>query len=87
MDLETPLRSLLSPLGLDLYDLELSAGTLTSPSTRSGRRSGGAHQGQSRDLGVAGRQRSHSRALHTGRLESRTRAAPTDPGTFSQHHR
>jgi ribosome maturation factor RimP len=28
MDLETPLRSLLSPLGLDLYDLELSAGTL-----------------------------------------------------------
>jgi ribosome maturation factor RimP len=28
MDLETPLRSLLSPLGLDLYDLELAAGTL-----------------------------------------------------------
>jgi ribosome maturation factor RimP len=28
MDLETPLRSLLSPLGLNLYDLELSAGTL-----------------------------------------------------------
>ena len=28
MDLETPLRSLLSPLGLSLYDLELAAGTL-----------------------------------------------------------
>ena len=28
MDLETPLRSLLSPLGLNLYDLELAAGTL-----------------------------------------------------------
>src|ERR1700691_1448547 len=29
MDLETPLRSLLSPLGLNLYDLELAAGTLS----------------------------------------------------------
>lgn len=29
MELETPLRSLLSPLGLNLYDLELSAGTLS----------------------------------------------------------
>ncbi len=29
MDLETPLRSLLSSLGLDLYDLELSKGTLS----------------------------------------------------------
>jgi ribosome maturation factor RimP len=28
MDLETPLRSLLSSLGLDLYDLELAKGTL-----------------------------------------------------------
>ena len=28
MELETPLRLLLSPLGLDLYDLELVAGTL-----------------------------------------------------------
>ena len=28
MELETPLRSLLSNLGLDLYDLELSKGTL-----------------------------------------------------------
>ena len=28
MDLETPLRSLLSPLGLNLYDVELAAGTL-----------------------------------------------------------
>jgi ribosome maturation factor RimP len=28
MDFETPLRSLLSPLGLSLYDLELAAGTL-----------------------------------------------------------
>jgi ribosome maturation factor RimP len=29
MDLETPLRSLLSSLGLDLYDLELAKGTLS----------------------------------------------------------
>lgn len=29
MDLETPLRSLLSNLGLDLYDLELAKGTLS----------------------------------------------------------
>jgi ribosome maturation factor RimP len=28
MDLETPQRSLLSPLGLNLYDVELAAGTL-----------------------------------------------------------
>jgi ribosome maturation factor RimP len=28
MDLETPLRSLLSPLGLDLYDVELAKGNL-----------------------------------------------------------
>jgi ribosome maturation factor RimP len=28
MDLETPLRSLLASLGLDLYDLELASGTL-----------------------------------------------------------
>ncbi|HEY5121114.1 MAG TPA: ribosome maturation factor RimP [Acidimicrobiales bacterium] len=29
MDLETPLRSLLTSLGLDLYDLELAKGTLS----------------------------------------------------------
>src|ERR1035437_1867544 len=28
MDLETPVRSLLTPLGLELYDLELVAGAL-----------------------------------------------------------
>jgi len=36
MDLETPLRSLLSPLGLSLYDLELAAGTLNVTVTREG---------------------------------------------------
>src|SRR5580692_11063997 len=36
MDLETPLRSLLSPLGLDLYDLELAAGTLNVTVTKQG---------------------------------------------------
>jgi ribosome maturation factor RimP len=28
VDLDTPLRTLLSPLGLDLYDVEMAAGTL-----------------------------------------------------------
>ena len=36
MDLETPLRSLLSPLGLDLYDQELVAGTLSVTVSREG---------------------------------------------------
>lgn len=36
MDLETPVRSLLSPLGLDLYDLELVAGALNVTVTREG---------------------------------------------------
>jgi ribosome maturation factor RimP len=36
MDLETPLRSLLGPLGLDLYDLELVAGTLHVTVTKDG---------------------------------------------------
>ena len=36
MDLETPLRSLLSELGLDLYDLEMVKGTLNVVVTRAG---------------------------------------------------
>ena len=36
MDLETPLRSLLSPLGLNLYDLELAAGSLNVTVTQEG---------------------------------------------------
>jgi len=36
MDLETPLRSLLSTLGLDLYDLELAKGTLAVTVNRVG---------------------------------------------------
>lgn len=36
MDLETPLRSLLSPLGLDLYDLEMVKGTLNVIVTKEG---------------------------------------------------
>lgn len=36
MDLETPVRSLLSPLGLGLYDLELVAGALNVTVTREG---------------------------------------------------
>jgi ribosome maturation factor RimP len=36
MDLETPVRSLLSPLGIDLYDLELSNGTLNIVVTKEG---------------------------------------------------
>ena len=36
MDLETPLRSLLSGLGLDLYDLEMVKGTLNVVVTRPG---------------------------------------------------
>ncbi len=36
MDLETPVRSLLSPLGLELYDLELAAGALNVTVTREG---------------------------------------------------
>ena len=36
MDLETPLRSLLSDLGLDLYDLEMVKGTLNVVVTKSG---------------------------------------------------
>src|SRR5664279_1571802 len=36
MDLETPVRSLLTPLGLDLYDLELAAGALNVTVTREG---------------------------------------------------
>jgi ribosome maturation factor RimP len=36
MDLETPLRSLLSPLGLNLYDVELAAGTLNVTVSREG---------------------------------------------------
>jgi ribosome maturation factor RimP len=36
MDLETPLRSLLSPLGLSLYDVELAAGTLHVTVNRDG---------------------------------------------------
>ncbi len=36
MDLETPVRSLLSPLGLDLYDLELVAGVLNVVVRRDG---------------------------------------------------
>ena len=36
MELETPLRSLLADLGLDLYDLELTKGTLNVVVTRSG---------------------------------------------------
>src|ERR1035438_5069544 len=36
MDLETPLRSLLSPLGLTLYDVELAAGTLHVTVNRDG---------------------------------------------------
>jgi ribosome maturation factor RimP len=36
VDLETPLRSLLSPLGLNLYDLELAAGTLNVTVTKDG---------------------------------------------------
>jgi ribosome maturation factor RimP len=36
MELETPLRLLLSSLGLDLYDLELAAGALNVTVTREG---------------------------------------------------
>ncbi len=36
MDLETPLRSLLTPLGLELYDMELVAGSLNVTVTREG---------------------------------------------------
>jgi ribosome maturation factor RimP len=36
VDLETPLRSLLSDLGLDLYDLEMVKGTLNVVVTKSG---------------------------------------------------
>jgi ribosome maturation factor RimP len=36
VDLEAPLRSLLSPLGLDLYDVELAKGTLNVIVTKSG---------------------------------------------------
>ncbi|HUX04581.1 MAG TPA: ribosome maturation factor RimP [Acidimicrobiales bacterium] len=36
MELETPLRSLLSKLGLDLYDLEIVAGALNVTVTRRG---------------------------------------------------
>jgi ribosome maturation factor RimP len=36
MDLETPLRSLLSELGLHLYDVELAAGTLNVTVSREG---------------------------------------------------
>jgi ribosome maturation factor RimP len=36
MDLETPLRSLLSDLGLDLYDVEMVKGTLNVVITKSG---------------------------------------------------
>ena len=36
MDLETPLRSLLSELGLDLYDLEMVKGTLNVVVTKPG---------------------------------------------------
>jgi ribosome maturation factor RimP len=36
VDLETPLRPLLSGLGLDLYDLELAGGTLSVTVTRPG---------------------------------------------------
>ena len=36
MDLETPLRALLTPLGLDLYDMELVAGSLNVTVTREG---------------------------------------------------
>ena len=36
MDLETPLRPLLSNLGLDLYDLEMISGTLTITVTKDG---------------------------------------------------
>ena len=36
MDLETPLRPLLSSLGLDLYDLEMISGTLTITVTKDG---------------------------------------------------
>ena len=36
VDLETPLRSLLSPLGLDLYDVELAKGTLSVIVTKEG---------------------------------------------------
>jgi ribosome maturation factor RimP len=36
MDFETPLRSLLSPLGLDLYDVEFERGTLNVVVTREG---------------------------------------------------
>ncbi|MDE2282004.1 MAG: ribosome maturation factor RimP [Actinomycetales bacterium] len=36
MDLETPVRSLLSPLGLSLYDLELVAGALNVVVSRDG---------------------------------------------------
>ena len=36
MDLETPVRSLLSSLGLELYDLELAKGTLSVTVNRAG---------------------------------------------------
>lgn len=36
MDLETPLRQILSNLGLDLYDLELAKGTLSVTVTKEG---------------------------------------------------
>lgn len=36
MELDPPLRALLSPLGLDLYDLELIAGSLNVTVTREG---------------------------------------------------
>ncbi len=36
MELETPLRTLLSPLGLDLYDVEMTSGTLNITVTREG---------------------------------------------------
>ena len=36
MDLETPVRSLLSPLGLNLYDLEFNGGTLSVTVSREG---------------------------------------------------
>lgn len=36
MDLETPLRSLLTPLGLELYDVELAKSTLSVTVTKEG---------------------------------------------------
>ena len=72
------------PLGLELYDVEMVKGTLNVVVTTPGwGRPRGAHQGQSRDFGVAGRERPHCRTFHAGRLEPGSGAQTAHAGTLS----